>query len=113
MKSWEDKETIEKKASSKSLNRTIKDLETLLERKRISTQSPKRQEMHDILFELLRSEARRWYQRGFHRGHETSQKIGKGVPKTISRRMRIRAPYIRKEGISIKLKSTIRRKKLL
>lgn len=102
---------IEKKASSKAIYKTISELDTLLEGDRISADGKLRDKLHKKLFDLLRSEARYWYRRGFKRGHQTSHREGEKVPKLISRKMRIYAPYLSKNGEAITLKSEIKKKK--
>lgn len=96
----------EKRASSKTLEKTIGELDDLLNRKRISTTSCLRGALHKKLFELLERETVYWYRKGFRRGHETSRRCGKKVPREISRKMRLKAVYFPPAGVRVVLKST-------
>lgn len=103
---------IEMAASSKAINKTISELETLLEGDRISADCQLRDKLHKKLFDLLRSEARAWYKRGFKRGHQTCHNEGENVPINITRRMVIKAPYLSEKGESVILKSEIKKIKI-
>lgn len=102
---------IERRASSKTLNKNISELTTLLEGNRITVVGGLRGTQQEKLFELLRQEARFWYKRGFKRGHQTSYREGEKVPIKITRRMRINAPYLDREGEPVTLKSDINKSK--
>lgn len=96
---------VEKEASSKSINKTISELKALLEGERISAPSgSRRDELHKTLKDLLRYVAKRWYRRGFRRGHKTCYSEGANVPKIITKNMLIYAPYLTEKGETIKIK---------
>lgn len=101
-------EEIEKEASSKTINKTVRELKALLDGERISADSPLRAKLHDTLFKLLRQKARWWYLRGFKRGHETCARKVKSPPKMISRRIRMRCVFLPEKGERILLKSRLK-----
>lgn len=98
---------LEKAASSKAINKTITEIEALLVGQALQPAKGLRAKLHTKLDELRRSEAKQWYRRGFRRGHETSAGFSKKVPKTITRKMRMKSLYFGQGGESILLKSKI------
>jgi hypothetical protein len=102
-------EEIETRGSSKSIIKTISEIDALLEGMRISptVDSPLREELHNKLYKLLSRVAESWFKQGFKRGHQTCRRKGAKVPQTISIPMRIRAPYLPEGGVSVNLKSTL------
>lgn len=96
-------------ASSRSLNKTIKEIDSLIDNNPISTDSQLRKKLHEKLYELLEQEAVHWYRKGFKRGHITCHNVCSDVPKKITKTMRIRRDaYIKKDGIEVKLNSRIK-----
>lgn len=96
-------------ASSKSLNKTIKEIDSLIDNNPISADSQLRKKLHEKLYELLEQEAVHWYRKGFKRGHITCHNKRLDVPKKISQTMLIRRDaYIKKEGIEVELYSRIK-----
>lgn len=99
---------IEIRASSKSLNLTIKEIDALIDGKPISTNGLLRTQLHDKLFKLLQKEARVWYGIGFKRGHKRCRELVKRVPRKITKDMRIRTRYLPNEVVRVALKSVIK-----
>lgn len=104
----ENKEEIEKAASSKAIKKTISEIEALLDGERVYPDGELRQKLHQKLYELLVTEVKFWYRRGFERGHKTCRKECAKVPKTIRRRMRLYTAYFPEKGTPVMLNSTLK-----
>lgn len=102
------REKIEKEASSKSILKTIREIETIIAGKPLSSRSQLRSKLHAKIYKLLRIKAMNWYRKGFKRGHETvAMQINK-VPKTIKREMTMTGFYFGPQGKDILLRSRLK-----
>ncbi len=67
------KEKIEKEASSKSILKTIREIETLIAGKPLSSRSRLRSKLHAKIYKLLRIKAMNWYREGLKGDMKLSQ----------------------------------------
>jgi hypothetical protein len=100
-------ERIAIEAHSKSIRKTIADINKLLASEPLSDNSGLRATLRKKLNELARAEARFWYQRGFRRGHRTCAKLVPGCPAEIESTRRMFAAWLPKTGERIRLHSTL------
>lgn len=98
---------IEREASSKSIQKTLKEIQMLMAGKRISPTGLLRKKLHDTLYSLLSDKACWWYERGFRRGHESAFLKGKDVPRRLTRKMRLHACFLPVKGQLITLASVL------
>jgi hypothetical protein len=98
----------EQRGSSKSLQKTISEIDALLEGKQISADGDMRAELHAKIFKLLFREAIYWYKQGFKISHHNFRRHGIPVPLTISARVLLRGtPYFPENGVVVNLDSTL------
>jgi len=88
-------------ASSKSINKTIKDIDNLLEGKYLQPEGPMREELRQKLRDILVDTAKDWLEHGFKGGHIVAAKKfveHEGVfPEKLSRSIEREFP-VRKKG---------------
>ena len=97
--------TIEMRASSKTLNKSISELDSILDDGLPTTSQKLRKKYHDKLRDVIEEIALGWYETGFKRAHKTMLQDGDTKQRKLEKRMRIRAPYFRNGMIRITLKS--------
>ncbi|MCL4475628.1 MAG: hypothetical protein M1508_05320 [Nitrospirae bacterium] len=104
----ESRADIEKAASSRTINKTIRDIEALMKGNPLSSSSDLRIKLHDKIYELLQSEAKYWYRRGFKRGHKTVARKFKNAPKDITAIICLRGGYFGRNQKLMVLSSKIK-----
>src|SRR5260221_11806865 len=97
--------TIEMRASSKTLNKSISELDNILVDGLPTTSRKLRKKYHDKLRDVIAEIALDWYETGFKRAHKTLLEERDTKQRKLEKHMKIRAPYFRNGMIRITLKS--------
>jgi hypothetical protein len=98
---------IETAGASKSLKKSISDLENFLALRMIpNAPNDLRVEYNEKLTEVLRDIAERWYRKGFRRAHKILYRKH-SVPKKLGENMTITGSYMPKKGLKVHLRSRI------
>jgi len=110
-----DEESLEVGAS-RSLNKTLQDLEAIATRREPGPPGPLRQKVHEAIYDLIQAVARRWYGKGFKRGHRTAsarfKERGSGAfPNKISKQIRMRFHFNDDRTLDVHLKSDLKSSK--
>ena len=110
-----DEESLEVGAS-RSLNKMLRDLEAIAARREPDGAGPLRHKVHQAVYNLIQDVARRWYMKGFKRGHRTAfakfrEDDSAGFPKKISKHIRMRFHFSGDQALHVHLKSDLKRRK--
>jgi len=101
--------TLEKQASSKTLNKCIRELDDILTNKTLPTASlVLRRKYHNKLKDLIEEIASGWYQTGFERAHKTLFDDGDTKQRKLEKSMNMRAGYFRNGVVRTTLRSNLK-----
>jgi hypothetical protein len=97
---------IEMQARSESIRRSIRELDGIIADGELPpVTGPLREEYYEKLCELIKQEARDWYEMGFRRCHKVLFDNGSTTRRRVTKTMRMSSEYF--SGVRVKLDSTI------
>ena len=94
--------------ASASINKTIDEIERILQGRKLSQGGVLRQQLRDALEEALVKSSKSWYKKGFNRGHKESYlayKETETVPSVL--KIHVQREFIPKSKSKVVLKSTL------
>lgn len=99
-----------KSGASASINKTISDIEAILDGENLKFAGPKRKELRSQLMDALINASKKWYKKGFNRGHIESYReflTSKTVPRVLE--VNVQREFLPNSKKEVMLKSTVKK----
>lgn len=94
--------------ASASINKTLDEIECILGGKKLPSAGPLREQLRAELQAAVIASSKRWYRKGFNRGHKECYRAAKSsgkVPSIVT--AAVEREFVPKTGSKVKLKSTL------
>lgn len=94
--------------ASASINKTLNEIVRIVEGKRLAPAGPLRVQLRAELQAVVIASSKRWYRKGFNRGHKECYRVAKRagkVPSVIA--AAVEREFVAKTSSKVKLKSTL------